>query len=88
MIVSQCNGRRFDDAVIHGHPIEIIRDAQICELGSWGVPRGTPHLDEVLEFIRFATPPDFRFLPPASSARRALRAPLVRSVPRALPPIA
>ena len=55
VIASQYNGRLFDAAVIHGHPIEIIWDAQIYELGSWGVPKGTPHLDEVLEFIRFAT---------------------------------
>ena len=55
VIASQYNGRLFDAAVIHGHPIEIIWDAQIYELGSWGVPKGTPHLDEILEFIRFAT---------------------------------
>ena len=55
VIASQYNGRLFDAAVIHGHPIEIVWDAQIYELGSWGVPKGTPHLDEVLEFIRFAT---------------------------------
>ena len=55
VIAAQYNGRLFDAAVIHGHPIEIIWDAQIYELGSWGVPKGAPHLDEVLEFIRFAT---------------------------------
>ena len=55
VIASQYNGRLFDAAVINGHPIEIIWDAQIYELGSWGVPKGTPNLDEVLEFIRFAT---------------------------------
>ena len=55
VIASQYNGRLFDAAIVHGHPIEIIWDAQIYELGSWGVPKGTPHLDEVLEFIRFAT---------------------------------
>ena len=55
VIASQYNGRLFDAAIVHGHPIEIVWDAQIYELGSWGVPKGTPHLDEVLEFIRFAT---------------------------------
>ena len=55
VIASQFNGRLFDAAVIHGHPIEIVWDAQIYELGSWGIPRGTAHLDEVVEFIRFAT---------------------------------
>ena len=55
VIASQYNGRLFDAAVIHGHPIEIIWDAQVYELGAWGIPRGTPRLDEALEFIRFAT---------------------------------
>ena len=55
VIASQYNGRLFDAAVIHGHPIEIVWDAQIYELGSWGVPRGTPRLEEVLAFIQFAT---------------------------------
>ena len=54
-IASQYNGRLFDAAVIHDHPIEIIWDAQIYELGAWGIPKGTSRLDEVLEFIRFAT---------------------------------
>ena len=55
VIASQYNGRLFDAAVMSGHPIEIVWDAQIYELGTWGVPRGAPKLDEVLEFIRFAT---------------------------------
>ena len=55
VIASHYNGRLFDAAVVQGHPIEIVWDAQIYELGVWGVPRGTPHLGDVLEFIRFAT---------------------------------
>ncbi len=55
VMASVYNGRAFDGAVIHGHPIEIIWDAQIYELGAWGIPRGTPNLDAVLSFIRFAT---------------------------------
>ena len=55
VIASQYNGRLFDAATIHGHPIEIIWDGQIYEIGTWGIPKGTPRLEEVLEFIRFAT---------------------------------
>ena len=55
VIASHYNGRLFDAAVVQGHPIEIIWDAQIYELGSWGIPKGAPHLDEAVEFIRFAT---------------------------------
>ena len=55
VLASHYNGRLFDAAVVQGHPIEIIWDAQIYELGVWGVPRGAPHLDDALRFIRFAT---------------------------------
>ena len=55
VFASHYNGRLFDAAVIQGHPIEIIWDSQIYELGAWGVPRGTPRIRDVLAFIRFAT---------------------------------
>ena len=55
VIASEFNGRLFDAAAVHGHPIEIIWDAQIYELGTWGIPRGTRRVGDVLEFIRFAT---------------------------------
>ena len=55
VIASQYNGRLFDAAAVQGHPIEIVWDGQVYELGSWGIPRGTRRIDEVLEFIRFAT---------------------------------
>ncbi len=54
-MASQYNGRLFDAAVVHGHPIEIIWDAQLYEFGTWGVVRGSPRHEEALEFIRFAT---------------------------------
>ena len=54
-IVSVYNGRLFDLAAVQGHPVEIIWDGQVYELGSWGIPRGTRRLDDVLELIRFAT---------------------------------
>ena len=55
VIASEYNGRLFEVAAIQGHPIEIIWDGQVYELGTWGIPRGTRRLDDVLEFIRFAT---------------------------------
>ena len=55
VLASHYNGRLFDAAVVQGHPIEIIWDAQIYELGVWGVPRGAPRLDDALRFVRFAT---------------------------------
>ena len=55
VIASEYNGRLFEVAAIQGHPIEIIWDGQVYELGTWGIPRGTRRRDEVHEFIRFAT---------------------------------
>ena len=55
VIASEYNGRLFEVAAIQGHPIEIIWDGQVYELGTWGIPRGTRLLDDVHEFIRFAT---------------------------------
>ena len=55
VLASQYNGRLFDAAVVQGHPIEIIWDAQVYELGAWGIPRGTPRLGDARRFIRFAT---------------------------------
>ena len=55
VIASEYNGRLFEAAAIQGHPIEIIWDGQVYELGTWGIPRGTRRLDDVHEFIRFAT---------------------------------
>ena len=55
VLASEYNGRLFEVAAIQGHPIEIIWDGQVYELGTWGIPRGTRRRDEVHEFIRFAT---------------------------------
>ena len=54
-IASHYNGRLFDAAAVKGHPIEIVWDAQVSELGALAVPKGTPRLRNALRFIRFAT---------------------------------
>ena len=55
VMVSQYNGRLFDAAAIQGHPIEIIWDAQVYELGAWGIPKGSSKREAVEQFIQFAT---------------------------------
>lgn len=55
VMASQYNGRLFDAAVVQGHPIEIIWDAQVYELGAWGIPMGTSKRETVERFIAFAT---------------------------------
>ena len=55
VIASQYNGRLFDAAAVRGHPIEIVWDAQVYELGALSIPKGTARLSDALRFIRFAT---------------------------------
>ena len=75
VFASQYNGRLFDAAVVHGHPVEIIWDAQVYEFGTWGVPKGTARIDDALRFIRFATGPR----PLAEQARYIAYGPARRS---------
>ena len=49
------NGRFFDAAVVRGAPIEIVWDAQVYELETWGIPRGADRPELAERFIRFAT---------------------------------
>ncbi len=55
VIASQYNGRLFDAAAVRGHPIEIVWDAQVYELGALSIPKGTARRSDALRFIRFAT---------------------------------
>ena len=55
VMASGYNGRLFNAAVIEDHPIDIIWDGQLYDLDTWGIPKGAPHREAALEFIRFAT---------------------------------
>ena len=52
------NGRFFDAAVNHDHPIQIIWDGQLYEYSTWGVPRDAPMSKQAKLFINFATATD------------------------------
>ncbi|NIR27769.1 MAG: ABC transporter substrate-binding protein [Gammaproteobacteria bacterium] len=54
-MASGYNGRFFHAAVTEGAPIEIIWDGQIQERETWAIPRGAPHREAAVQFIRFAT---------------------------------
>jgi putative spermidine/putrescine transport system substrate-binding protein len=43
------------DAAQHHHPVNVIWDSQLYELDVFGVPKGNPHKDVALDFVRFAT---------------------------------
>ena len=64
VIGSTFNGRLFD--LVAGYdsanakastplPVAMMWDAQIFELDGWIIPKGTPNLDAVKKFVRFAT---------------------------------
>ena len=49
------NGRLFRPMTEWKHPIDIVWDGQLWEIELWGIVRGTRHLANALEFVRFAT---------------------------------
>ena len=48
------NGDTFD-AAMHHAPIRVIWDRQLYELDVFGIPKGDPHKNRAMDFIRFAT---------------------------------
>lgn len=49
------NGRIFFAAVNDNSPFEIIWDGQVYEFEGWVIPKGAPHLEQALEFVKFST---------------------------------
>jgi putative spermidine/putrescine transport system substrate-binding protein len=49
------NGRIFNAAQDEGKPFHIVWDGQVYEPELYAIPKGSPNLDEALEFIKFAT---------------------------------
>ena len=55
VMASGYNGRFFDAQVNSGDAIDIIWDGQLYDYDTWGIVRGTPHLEQALHLVRFAT---------------------------------
>lgn len=49
------NGRIFNAAMDEGKPFKIVWDGQVYEPEMYAIPKGTPNLEEALEFIKYAT---------------------------------
>ncbi len=49
------NGRIFAAAVNEGKPFQTVWDGQVYEYDVFVIPKGTPNLDEAVEYIKFAT---------------------------------
>jgi len=49
------NGRIFGAAVGEGKPFQIVWDGQILDFDLFVIPKGAPHLDLAMDYLRFAT---------------------------------
>ena len=54
VMTTALNGDVYD-AAQHHHVVNVIWDRQLYELDVFGVPKGNPHKDAALDFVRFAT---------------------------------
>ncbi len=52
---STYNGRLFSVIEEEKQPIAMMWDWQVYDLDGWVIPKGAPHREEVLEYVRFAT---------------------------------
>ena len=55
VMVQSANGRIFGAIKDDGRPFEMVWDNNVFDLDVWAIVKGTPHLDQALDFIRFAT---------------------------------
>lgn len=54
-MTSAWNGRLYRPIVEQNFPIDIVWDGQLWEVEYWAVPKGSPSMDNALDFISFAT---------------------------------
>lgn len=55
VMTSAYNGRLFNAIFKEEKPFEIIWDGQVWDLDLWGIVKGTPNLEQALDFVRFST---------------------------------
>ena len=55
VMVQSANGRIFGAIKEDGRPFEMVWDSNVFDLDVWAIVKGTPNLDQALDFIRFAT---------------------------------
>ncbi|MCY4244954.1 MAG: extracellular solute-binding protein [Gammaproteobacteria bacterium] len=55
VIASAYNGRLFSAIEEDKQPIGMLWDWQVFDIDGWVVPKGGPHQEEVLKYLRFAT---------------------------------
>ena len=55
VMVQSANGRIFGAIKDDGRPFEMVWDNNVFDLDVWAIVKGTPNLDQALDFIKFAT---------------------------------
>jgi len=55
VIGSTYNGRLFSVIEEEKQPVKMLWDWQVFDLDGWIVPTGSPHKEEVMEYLRYAT---------------------------------
>ena len=55
MMVQSANGRIFKDIKDHDRPFVMVWDSHIFDLDVWSVVRGSPNLEQAMDFVTFAT---------------------------------
>ncbi len=53
--VQSANGRFFDAIQTENKPFNIVWDGHVYDLDAWGIVKGTPRLEQALEFVAFTT---------------------------------
>ena len=55
VMVQSANGRIFKDIKDHKRPFVMVWDSHIFDLDVWSVVKGTPNLEQAMDFVKFAT---------------------------------
>ena len=55
VLVQSANGRIFKDIKDHNRPFVMVWDSHIFDLDVWSVVKGSPNLEQAMDFVKFAT---------------------------------
>ena len=55
VLVQSANGRIFKDIQDHNRPFVMVWDSHIFDLDVWSVVKGSPNMEQAMDFVKFAT---------------------------------
>lgn len=90
VFVQSANGRFFDAIRRENKPFTIVWDGHLYDLDAWGIVKGTPKLEEALNFVAFTTSTkalagfeDVAYGPPRNSSMELVDKDVVNHLPTA-----